>query len=94
MLVTIEDSVCSRAYEGPRICRQAADAMYATVTSATRTQNQLLAALPLLERERLTGDAMSRFVEAGDVLYEPGQPVSSVYFPVTSEVSVLASSLP
>ena len=63
--------------------------MYATVTSATRVQNQLLAALPTLERERLTADAMSRFVEPGDVLYEPGQPITAVYFPVTSVVSVL-----
>jgi CRP-like cAMP-binding protein len=63
--------------------------MYATVTSATPTQNQLLAALPALERERLIADAMSRFVGPGDVLSEPGQPVTAVYFPLTSVVSVL-----
>lgn len=64
--------------------------MYATVTSATRTDNQLLGALPTLERDRLMGEAMSRFVEPGDVLYEPGHAVTSVYFPVTSVVSELA----
>jgi CRP-like cAMP-binding protein len=63
--------------------------MHSTVTSATRTTNELLLALPTLERDRLTADAMSRFVEPGDVLYEPGQPLTSVHFPITAVVSVL-----
>jgi CRP-like cAMP-binding protein len=65
--------------------------MHGTVTSATRTPNQLLVALPTLERDRLMADGMSRFVEPGDVLYEPGQPLTSVYFPLTSVVSILTT---
>ena len=65
------------------------DEMPATVTTATRTPNQLLVALPTLERDRLMAEAMSRFVEPGDVLYEVGQPLTAVYFPVTSVVSIL-----
>ena len=63
--------------------------MHGTVTSATRTTNELLVAIPTLERDRLVADAMSRFVEPGDVLYEPGRPLTSVYFPLTSVVSIL-----
>jgi CRP-like cAMP-binding protein len=63
--------------------------MNASVTSATRTQNHLLAALPTLERDRLVAEARSRFVEPGDVLYQPGRPLTSVSFPLTSVVSVL-----
>jgi CRP-like cAMP-binding protein len=65
--------------------------MHGTVTSATRTPNQLLIALPTLERDRLVADGMSRFVEPGDVLYEPGQPLTAVYFPLTSVVSILTT---
>jgi CRP-like cAMP-binding protein len=65
--------------------------MHGTVTSATRRENQLLGALPTLERDRLITDAMSRFVEPGDGLYEPRQSLTSVYFPLTSVVSVLTT---
>jgi CRP-like cAMP-binding protein len=65
--------------------------MNGTVTSATKTTNELLVAIPTLERDRLVADAMSRFVEPGDVLYEPGRPLTSVYFPLTSVVSILTT---
>jgi CRP-like cAMP-binding protein len=67
------------------------DDMHSTRSSATRHQNQLLAALPGPERDRLMAEAMTRLVEPGDVLYEPGQPVVSVYFPLTTVVSVLTT---
>ena len=37
------------------------------------------------------GAASSRFVEPGEVLYEPGRPPTSIYFPSTSVVSVLTA---
>ena len=59
--------------------------------SATATQNLLLAAIPTPERDRLVGEAKACFVEPGDVLYEPGRALTSIYFPLTSVVSILTA---
>lgn len=52
--------------------------------------NQLLGALPTGERAHLLRDARIREVEPGDVFYEPGRPLTTVTFPITAVVSVLA----
>ncbi|HXV08871.1 MAG TPA: Crp/Fnr family transcriptional regulator [Burkholderiales bacterium] len=57
--------------------------------AATPRQNQLLAALPAAEWERLRSKMELRPMPLGDVLYEPGTTMRHVYFPTTSIVSLL-----
>jgi CRP-like cAMP-binding protein len=52
-------------------------------------QNQLLAALPELVRQRLFTQLESVQMPLGDVLYESGTELRYVYFPTTSIVSLL-----
>jgi len=53
------------------------------------TQNHLLAALSPVERERLYGHLQLVALPLGKVLYEPGDTLRHVYFPVDSIVSLL-----
>ena len=55
----------------------------------TPRQNQLLAALPAVEWERLRPQMELRPMPLGHVLYEPGNAMRHVYFPTTSIVSLL-----
>jgi CRP-like cAMP-binding protein len=57
--------------------------------SETARQNQLLAALPAAEWERLRPRMELRPMPLGHVLYEPGSVMRHVYFPTTSIVSLL-----
>ncbi len=51
--------------------------------------NRLLAALPRRDRERVLGRCVEVGLAFGDVLCEQGDPVTQVYFPVDSFVSLL-----
>ena len=53
------------------------------------TQNQLLAALPNVDRERWLPQLESVPLHLGQVLYESGDTMSHVYFPTTAIVSLL-----
>ncbi len=52
-------------------------------------QNSLLAALPRKEQRRLLAGLEEVTLTFGDVLYEPGDTIHHVYFPVNSLVSLL-----
>jgi CRP-like cAMP-binding protein len=52
------------------------------------SQNQLLAALPDSERERLRSHLQPVFLQHGRVLYEPGVKPEYAYFPTTAIVSL------
>jgi CRP-like cAMP-binding protein len=53
------------------------------------TQNQLLAALPKVDRQRWLPQLESMSLHLGQVLYESGDTMSHVYFPTTAIVSLL-----
>ena len=55
----------------------------------TPLQNQLLAALPAEVQQRLFPYLKLECLPLGKVLYEPGQTLSRVYFPIDSIVSLL-----
>lgn len=52
-------------------------------------QNNLLAALPVADFERLQPDLKPMRMKLGDVLYESGSHMRNVYFPTTAIVSLL-----
>jgi CRP-like cAMP-binding protein len=52
-------------------------------------KNHLLAALPDAEWQRWRPQLESRILNLGEVLYEPGNTLSHVYFPTTAIVSLL-----
>jgi CRP-like cAMP-binding protein len=52
------------------------------------SQNQLLAALPAAEFERLAGHLERVPMRLGDMLYEPGEQLQHAYFPVSCIVSL------
>jgi CRP-like cAMP-binding protein len=52
-------------------------------------QNQLLAAMPMAERKRLFPHLEPVTLTLGQVLYESGERLDHVYFPVTAVVSLL-----
>ena len=52
------------------------------------SQNQLLAALPAAEFERLAGRLERVPMRLGDMLYEPGEQLQHAYFPVSCIVSL------
>ncbi len=52
-------------------------------------QNNLLAALPVADFERLQPDLKPMQMKLGDVLYESGSHMRNVYFPTTAIVSLL-----
>lgn len=53
-------------------------------------QNLLLAALPESERAPLLAHCETVQVQAGQLLYEAGQPPACIYFPLDTQVSLLA----
>ncbi len=55
----------------------------------TPLQNHLLAALPPEVQQRLFPYLELEYIPVGKVLYEPGHPLSKVYFPIDSIVSLL-----
>ena len=59
------------------------------IVAAGPRQNQLLAALPDAERERLLPHLDAVDMPLGKVLYESGDRLAHVYFPATSIVSLL-----
>jgi CRP-like cAMP-binding protein len=54
--------------------------------------NQLLAALPRRDRERITATCDVVQMEAGESLFEPGEQIRFVYFPTGSVVSLLSTT--
>lgn len=60
------------------------------MTFIGRTGNHLLDALPALTLASLANDVHSKRVEAGEVLYDLGGVVGTVYFPVDAVISLLA----
>ena len=61
----------------------------ARVARPASIENSLLAALPRKEHQRLLARLEPVTLTFGEVLYEPGQTISHVYFPGTSLVSLL-----
>jgi len=54
-----------------------------------KSRNDLLDALPRASYEKLAGALEPVEMAFGDILYEPGQPMHDVYFPLNSMVSLL-----
>jgi CRP-like cAMP-binding protein len=54
-----------------------------------KSRNDLLDALPRASYEKLAGALVPVEMVFGDILYEPGQPMRDVYFPVNCLVSLL-----
>jgi CRP-like cAMP-binding protein len=54
------------------------------------TQNRLLAGLPEDDQAHLAAVSATVRVESGEVLYEPGQPMRYIYFPIDCLISLLA----
>ncbi|MDZ7851438.1 MAG: hypothetical protein U5L98_02000 [Halomonas sp.] len=53
--------------------------------------NQLLAALPATEREAFLSRCEPVELEFGEVLVQPGEPMSHVYFPIDGFISLSAA---
>jgi CRP-like cAMP-binding protein len=53
------------------------------------TRNQMLAVMPAADRERLAPRLTPMFLEIKRVLFEPGKPVDSVYFPLNGVISLV-----
>ena len=51
--------------------------------------NGLLAALPEASRERLFAKTQLVSLSVGEILYHPGSPITSVYFPLTCVISMM-----
>jgi CRP-like cAMP-binding protein len=52
--------------------------------------NQLLAALPADEYEQLAPGLETVFLKSGQILYEPNEPITEVYFPQYSAISLVS----
>jgi CRP-like cAMP-binding protein len=59
-------------------------------TQARPAQNRLLASLPDDDQAHLAAVCATVRVESGEVLYEPGQPMRYIYFPIDCLISLLA----
>ena len=57
---------------------------------AGSTENYLLASLSGQSRQRLLARLKPVTLNLGDILCEPGEPITTVYFPIDSLVSILA----
>jgi CRP-like cAMP-binding protein len=55
----------------------------------TAGENRLLALLPASDRERIASKLVPRFLNLKTVLFEPGQVVDAVYFPLDGVVSLV-----
>jgi CRP-like cAMP-binding protein len=60
-----------------------------TAHPADRSRNRLLDALPDVERDRWFGQLVPSYVEIRTVLFEPGQVVESVYFPLNAVIALV-----
>jgi CRP-like cAMP-binding protein len=58
--------------------------------TSTSLQNQILAGLPGSDQTRLGKRLQRLSLCAGDSLYEPGDRISCVYFPITAAISILS----
>jgi CRP-like cAMP-binding protein len=73
-----------------RINRSGAIAMQAEQDDSPRNGNRLLAALPCEERDEILSQADLVALRQRDTLWEPNEPIPSVFFPTTCVTSVLA----
>jgi CRP-like cAMP-binding protein len=60
-----------------------------TVVLAENSSNQLLEALPLAARDRWFASLIPSFLEIKTVLFEPGQVIEHVYFPLNGVISLV-----
>ena len=60
------------------------------IATQVNVANSLLAALPRKECLHLMDELEQVVVTYGVVLYEPGQPITDLYFPIDSLISLLA----
>jgi CRP-like cAMP-binding protein len=63
--------------------------MEATRNGIDASDNRLLSLLPASDRERLLGRLAPVFLKVKTVLFEPGQPVEAVYFPLDGVISLV-----
>lgn len=66
------------------------DTAHSSPSPPSRTSNRLLASLPEDDMSHIESLCDTVQVEVGDVLYEPGQDIQFIYFPVDSLISLLA----
>ena len=60
-------------------------------TKPAASTNRLLATLPAKERERFLADCTLENLDFGTVLYEQGEPMRHVYFPIGCFISMLTT---
>jgi CRP-like cAMP-binding protein len=60
------------------------------LTAAVWRRNRLLAALPEVEQQRLAGELQLVDLGLRELMYEVGQPIDSVYFPLGCVMSLVA----
>ncbi|HVF50479.1 MAG TPA: Crp/Fnr family transcriptional regulator [Pyrinomonadaceae bacterium] len=65
--------------------------MFSTQAARPPTKNRILNALTLSEHERLTPYLEAVNLSAGEVLYQPEQPITHVYFPNRGTVSLVST---
>jgi CRP-like cAMP-binding protein len=58
--------------------------------STIAVENRILSGLPAADLERLLQNVDRLSVCAGDILYEPGDPLRFVYFPLTVAITILS----
>jgi len=63
--------------------------MTATNTTKIALKNHLLAALPIVEFERIAPTLEPVSLSLGKVLYESGDKMTHIYFPTTAIISLL-----
>ena len=59
-----------------------------SLTSPPELKNRILAALPDKERERLLRHLKPVSLTIGEVIYEPGEHIQYIYFPLDAIVSI------
>jgi CRP-like cAMP-binding protein len=61
----------------------------ATQAREDRSGNRLLACLPAPDRDRILSKRVPNFLKAKTVLFEPGEVVDAVYFPLDGVISLV-----
>lgn len=61
------------------------------MTDTSQTANRVLARIPEKDYKRLQAQLEPVELKFGDVLYEPGQPITYVYFPINCLISLLTA---
>ncbi|MDT4895039.1 MAG: hypothetical protein QOH25_116 [Acidobacteriota bacterium] len=64
--------------------------MFETLSAISTLENSILAALPAEEYQRIASSLTLVSLDLGRVLYEPGDRVTQIYFPINSVVSMLS----